>query len=61
MNGTKKPVILAESMKAYRATPNPYKSAPSMGVNLLELSRYARKVGKEMCELTKEEFDLFKL
>ena len=61
MNGTKEPVILAESMKAYRATPDPYKSAPSMGVNLLELSRYARKMGKEMCELTKEEFDLFKI
>lgn len=57
----KKTVILAESMKAYRATPDPYMSAPSMGVNLLELSRYARKAGKEMCELTKEEFELFKL
>ena len=38
-------------MKAYRATPDPYKSAPSMGINLLKLSRYARKVGKEMYEM----------
>ena len=55
------PVILAESMEAYRATPDPYKDAPSMHVNLLELSRYAERVGKPMCELTKEEIDQFRL
>ena len=61
MNGTKGPVILAESMEAYRATPDPYKDAPSMHVNLLELSRYAERVGKPMCELTKEDIYQFRL
>ena len=61
MNGTKGPVILAESMEAYRATPDPYKDAASMHVNLLELSRYAERVGKPMCKLTKEEIDQFRL
>ena len=61
MNGTKGPVVLAESMEAYRASPDPYKDAPSMHVNLLELSRYAERVGKPMCELTKEEIDQFRL
>lgn len=61
MSGTKGPVILAESMEAYKAVPNPYKDAPSMHVNLLELSRYAERVGKPMCELTREEIDLFRL
>ncbi|WP_244536449.1 hypothetical protein [Fibrobacter sp. UWB7] len=48
-------------MEAYRATPDPYKDAPSMHVNLLELSRYAEKIGKPMFELTKEEIDQFRL
>lgn len=61
MNGTKGSVILAESMEAYKAVPDPYKDAPSMHVNLLELSRYAEKVGKPMSELTKEEIDRFRI
>ena len=61
MSGTKGPVILAESMEAYKAVPDPYKDAPSMHVNLLELSRYAERVAKPMCELTREEIDLFRL
>ncbi len=48
-------------MEAYKAVPDPYKDAPSMHVNLLELSRYAERVGKPMCELTREEIDLFRL
>ena len=40
---------------SYYEAPDPYKSAPSCNVNLLELSRYARKIGKKLIELTKEE------
>lgn len=40
---------------SYYEAPDPYMSAPSCNVNLLELSRYARKIGKKLVELTKEE------
>ena len=64
MNGTKtleKPKFLeGENLpNSYYETPNPYKNAPSCNVNLLELSRYARKMGKKLIELTKEEVQQF--
>lgn len=60
MNGTEtiaKPKFLEneELPPSYYEVPDPYKSAPSCNVNLLELSRYARKIGKKLVELTKEE------
>ena len=60
MNGTetiKKPKFLEneELPASYDEAPDPYTSAPSCNVNLLELSRYARKIGKKLVELTKEE------
>ena len=60
MNGTEtitKPKFLEneELPPSYYEAPDPYKSAPSCNVNLLELSRYARKIGKKLIELTKEE------
>ena len=60
MNGTEtitKPKFLEneELPPSYYEAPDPYKSAPSCNVNLLELSRYARKIGKKLVELTKEE------
>ena len=50
MNGTKtleRPKFLegVDLPNSYYETPDPYKSAPSCNVNLLELSRYARKIG----------------
>lgn len=45
--------------KSYYESPNPYKNAPSCNVNLLELSRYAKKAGKKIIELTKEEVQQF--
>lgn len=45
----------------YYAPPNPYKSPPSCGVDLLELSRYARKQGKKMKDLTEKEIEQFKI
>ena len=64
MNGTKtleRPKFLegVNLPKSYYETPNPYKNAPSCNVNLLELSRYARRMGKELVELTKEEVQQF--
>ena len=43
----------------YFDPPNPYESAPSCHVDLPALARYARKVGKRITELTKEEVRQF--
>ena len=64
MNGTntfERPKFLVgvELPDSYYETPDPYKTAPSCNVNLLELSRYARKIGKKLVELTKEEVQQF--
>ena len=62
MNGIRKPaVILAESMEEYMAPPNPYKNPPRSKLNLLELSRYARRIGKKIEDLTAEEILQFKI
>ena len=47
--------------KSYYETPNPYVNAPSCHVNLLELSRYAKKCGKKLVELTQEEVKKFSI
>ena len=64
MNGTKtldRPRFLegVELPDSYYETLDPYKSVPSCNVNLLELSRYARELGKKLVELTKEEVQQF--
>ncbi len=59
MNGMKPKFIIGEPNTDYYAKPNPYVNAPSCDVNLLELSRYARKEGKKLIELTREEVDKF--
>ena len=38
---------------------DPYKTTPVCKVNLLELSRYARKVDKKLVDLTKDEVERF--
>ena len=60
MNGTK-PIFLkdAQISPSYYESPNPYKNAPSCNVNLLQLSRYAKKLKKKLVELTKEEVQMF--
>ena len=60
MSGTK-PLFLENVTVApsYYNAPDPYEDAPTCKVNLLELSRYARSIGKKLVELTKEEVDLF--
>lgn len=62
MSGIRKPaVILADSMEEYLAPPNPYKNPPKGKLNLLELGRYAERVGKEFDELTADEIMQFKI
>jgi len=60
MNGTK-PKFLEDKPVApgYYEKPNPYVNAPSCHVNLLELSRYAKRSGKKLAELTQEEVKRF--
>ncbi len=43
------------------APPNPYKNPPKSKLNLLELGRYARRVGKTVDKLTSEEIAQFKI
>lgn len=50
-----------EVYPSYYEQPNPYINAPSCHVNLLELSRYAKKCGKKIIELTQEEVKNFSL
>ena len=45
----------------YYAVPNPYVKPPSCGVDLLELSRYARKNDKKLVDLTREELNMFSI
>lgn len=62
MNGTK-PKFMEDSIphQGYYEQPNPYVNAPSCHVNLLELSRYAKKCGKKLTELTREEVQRFSI
>lgn len=60
MNGTE-PKFMENQVPAqsYFEQPNPYVNAPSCHVNLLELSRYAKRCGKKLVELTQEEVKKF--
>ena len=62
MNG-KKPNFLKESQLTpyYYKQPNPYVNAPSCHVNLLELSRYAKKLKKKIADLSAEEVEKFSI
>ena len=41
--------------------PDPYKNAPPCKLNLLELARYAERIGKDISNLSQEEIALFKI
>ncbi len=62
MSGTK-PKFMENSTLSqnYYEQPNPYVNAPSCHVNLLELSRYAKKCGKKLIDLTQEEVKKFSI
>lgn len=61
MNGTNKPLFLQNKKlnETYYNTPNPYINVPSCNVNLLELSRYAKKQKKKLIDLTADEVKMF--
>lgn len=61
MNGTKPKFLTDEVNTGYYEKPNPYINAPSCHVNLLELSRYAKRKGKKLSELSKEEVRRFSI
>lgn len=62
MNGIK-PNFLKESQLTsdYYKKPNPYMDAPSCHVNLLEMSRYAKKHKKRLADLSAEEVEKFSI
>lgn len=43
----------------YYQTPNPYSHAPECNINLLELTRYAKSIGKKTIDMTYEEVQKF--
>ena len=43
----------------YYAEPNPYEGVKSANIDLLELSRYARRNDKKLVELSREEVQRF--
>lgn len=60
MSGMRPEFMKAVSVdKSYYEVPNPYVNAPSCHINLLELSRYARKKGKNLKDLSRDEVNQF--
>lgn len=60
MSGTKPKFMEGRTVPiGYYDDPNPYIDAPRSKVNLLEMSRYAKKNKKKLVELTREEVELF--
>ena len=60
MNGTKPKFMESVTISpSYYEQPNPYSNAPSCHINLLELSRYAKRCGKKLTELTLDEVKRF--
>ena len=61
MNGMK-PKFLEGKINSidYYETPNPYVNAISSDIDLLILSRYAKKAGKRLIDLTVEEIERIK-
>lgn len=62
MSGTKSRFMKKVNVDArYYKEPDLYVNGPVCPVNLLELSRYARKRGKKLADLTQEEVEKFSL
>lgn len=62
MNGTEPVFLKGKTLPpSYFETPNPYKNAPSCNVNLLQLSRYAKRQNKPLAQLTAEEVMQFSI
>ena len=62
MNGTKPKFLKKSALNPeYFKEPNPYMNAPSCHVNLLKLSRYAKKHRKKLIDLTQDEIKKFSI
>lgn len=62
MNGTRPKFMENVTVQpSYYKEPNPYVNSQSCTVNLLELSRYAKRCGKKMVELTLDEVKQFSI
>ena len=62
MSGTKPKFMKKIKVDAqYYKEPDPYVNGPACPVNLLELSRYAKKCGKKLTELTPDEVKKFSI
>jgi hypothetical protein len=62
MNGTEKTDdSLSDVRIPFSEVPDPYKNAPPCKLNLLELARYAERIGKDISNLSQEEIALFKI
>ena len=61
MNGTRIPKFMEgeELPRGYYDPPDPYSDPPKSNYNLLRMSQYAKKNGKKIVELTKEEASQF--
>lgn len=60
MNGIKSNFLKESQLPAdYYKQPDPYVNAPSCHVNLLEMSRYAKKYKKRIADLSAEEVNNF--
>lgn len=53
--------VKSEKPASYYEPPDPYKNTPSCHVNLLELSRYAKKQGVAIKDLSEEDIKKFKI
>lgn len=53
--------VKSEKPDSYYEPPDPYKNAPSCHVNLLDLSRYAKKHGVAIKDLSEEDIKKFKI
>lgn len=53
--------VKSEKPDSYYEPPDPYKNAPSCHVNLLDLSRYTKKHGVAIKDLSEEDIKKFKI
>ena len=60
INGNEQCTAKEQVVKKYIELYSPYKSQESLGINLVELTRYAKNVGKQPNELSEEEIAKFK-
>ena len=62
MSGIKPDFLKGENLShSYYEKSDPYSNPVPTRINLLEMSRYAQRLGKKLSELTKEEVKKFEI